>query len=1032
MNISAPFIRRPVMTTFVMVAILISGWMAFQWLPVSDLPTIDHPKITVTAGYTGASPEVILQLVTIPLEKELTHVKGVQTIDSKSSPGFSSITLTFDLSKNMDEAIQDVQTAINRSEAHLPADIQQRPTYHRKEASQEHIMYMLLTSDNGNIGEMRTYADAYIIPRLTRIEGIAQVQAFGPEKSIWLRLNPDLMAARHIGFNQVIDAVKKKTAQTPLGSIQTGSKMLTIELTGALQQAKDLEMITIGDSDVRLRDIADISENATNAPKFFFVTPESSSPTLILGIQKISDSNTVAISTQVQEVLAKLEKELPASIHLNLWFDKAVWIKESIHDVEWSLLFAFVLVVLVIYLSLGKISEALIPSMALPMSLLGTFCVMYLCNYSLDLLSLLALTLSVGFVVDDAIVVLENIVRHKEGGESALGVAVLAKTPEMAERGVLARTAALNASLSGSKQICFTIVSMTLSLVAVFIPLLFMAGLNGRLFREFSVTLAVSILVSGFISLTLTPMLCSRFLPANSEKTALQLASNRANSWMTGIYSSSLQWCFRHPKTILAVALGCVLVTVPLFTRLPVNLIPAEDRGFLITPINLPSGASSEEITAYQEKLDALIRKHPAVENFLDINLNNNLIFVIRLLPLKERAPQNAVIAELQQEFNAIPGIQAFTHGYQLINLDLDISSGGQYKMLISGPEQKDVDAAAQNIAAALQAHPDFTFAQSSQTNDSPKLSVTLNEELAHQYGFNKRQVQDLLQHAYGQNSVGSIQKWGMDQRIYMELLPHFQDHAGALAKLHLSSPEGTLVPLKSFVTWEEKLGSPDLIREEQLPATKLKFSFAEHVAPNKGLELVQEIANGMLPPNVSATLKGSAKGISSMISNTLMLLLAAAVVMYIVLGILYESFIHPLTILSALPFAGLGGVLTLYLFGEPISIFSAVGFLLLIGIVKKNGIMMVDYALEKQKAGMAPEQAIHEGCLKRFRPIMMTTVAAIMGAIPIAIGFGDGAEMRKGLGLVIVGGLLFSQVLTLYVTPILYLTFDKLRRAQR
>lgn len=1010
MNLSAPFIRRPVMTTFIMLAIIIAGVMSFKKLPVSDLPNVEHPKIGVSASYVGATSETMVKMVTIPLEKELINVSGVKEITSTTSRGITSIELNFDLDKNLDEAAREVQTALNRAEGSLPSDMDERPSYHKQESNSEHIMYLNLMSSSASIAEMREYSDVYIEPRLARIEGVAKVDTFGAPFAVKIELDPNLMAARQIGLEQVISAIRQKNSDLPLGTIKTGTRVLAIELPGGLQNAKEFANLVVAPGPVLLKDIGKVKDGADSDNEFHFLTKDTSNLTLILGIKKIGGANTVAISKAVNAVLPEIQKDLPSSMRLVLWFDKAIWINESIVDVEWSLIFAFALVVLVIFFSLGRISDALIPSLALPMSLIGTFIAMQWLNFSLDILSLLALTLCVGFVVDDAIVVLENIVRHNEKGESPM-----------------------QASLLGSKEIGFTVLSMTLSLVAVFIPILFMGGINGRLFHEFSVTLSIAILVSGFISLTLTPMLCSRMLGAHKAENSLQKMTNRANAAMVGWYGNSLRWCIKHPKTILTIAAVCFAVTVPLFRSLPIELFPQEDRGFIISIVNFPKGISDAKTLEYQRKIEDVIQSNPAMDSLVDLNWEGKQLFLTRLLHKDKRLPQNVVIQQLQAGIDAIPGTQGFSIGWQLFNIDLDITSGGKYKYLVRGTDFKEVEESAEALMKKMQATGEFPFVDLNVKRDEPKLIVDVQEEQAQKYGVSKKSIQTVLQQAFSGGSIANINRGGNQYKVYVELDKKYRESPAALASLYLNTPSGKLIPMKSVGSWKETLGTPSLHRIDQLPSVTISFALNDGIPLKAGMQKLDSIASQTLPATVTGRLDGSAAMISSTVSDTSMLILASAIVMYIVLGMLYESFIHPLTILSSLPFAGLGGVLTLKLFNEPLSLFSVMGFLLLIGIVKKNGIMMIDFALEARKdPKVTAEMAIVEGCMVRFRPIMMTTFSAIMGAIPIAIGFGEGGETRQGLGLVIVGGLIFSQMLTLYVTPVIYLTLEKLKAYKR
>jgi HAE1 family hydrophobic/amphiphilic exporter-1 len=1003
MNLSSPFIKRPVMTTIIMGLILILGIVAFKKLPVTDLPNVDYPVIMVQASYAGASPEVMARTVTTPLEKELININGVKHVTSQTNRGYTWITLLFELDRDIDEAGQDVQAALKRAEHALPHDLDQSPTYQKANAHQESIIYLVLTSSSSTLSELYDYAHLRVEQRVARIEGVGKVEVYGSPYALRIQVNPEWMAARGLTFDEVRASISQATGNIPVGVLETAGRKFTLEVPGRLKSAAEFRNLQIA-PDVRLKEIAEVLDGLESEEVFHHITKEKNNLAVILGVKKQSGANAVKISQQLKSVIPELKSELPPSMHLEVWFDKASWIKEAIEDVEWSLILSFLLVVGVIFVSLRRFRETMIAATALPLSIVGTFILMHALNFNIDILSLLALTLAMGFVIDDAIVVLENIVRHQEKG-----------VPPM------------EAALTGSKEISFTVLSMTLSLVAVFTPMLFMKDVTGMLFREFSVTLAVSILVSAFVSLTLTPMLCSKFASNFAQKTHKENA-------LLSFYRRTLSWCLNNRKKTLSGAVACVALTVLLFRFLPINLFPEEDRGFIWSFVQMPSGMSKTDSEEYQKKLNAIVQVHPAVDTFVTLNFKDYHIYLISLSEASLRASQSAVLTELQRDFNRIPGIQAFMRGMQLISAD---GGGGfarnNYQFVMKGSELDEVRIAAESLKRKLAAIPAFVNPDLSIKADDPKLEIAVFDSQAEKLGVTRLMVQSLLQNAYSGAHIGKIERGGEEYYVFLELDPKFQKNTAALSKLHLNTSSGESVPLKSVASWKEGVGLQSIEHLDLLSSITLSFDVAKDAPLAETLDSLKKIARDMLPSSVSGKLEGVAEMVDKTSSDTILLLILAVVAMYAILGILYESFIHPLTILSSLPFACLGGILTLLAFREPLSLYSMVGFLLLVGIVKKNGIMIVDYALELQRSrDLLPSEAVREACLIRFRPIMMTTVAAVMGALPVAIGIGAGAETRRGLGLVIAGGLIFSQFLTLYITPIIYLYLEKLRTKRK
>ncbi|HMC22513.1 MAG TPA: efflux RND transporter permease subunit [Thermoanaerobaculia bacterium] len=1014
MNISAIFIRRPVMTTLVMVAILLFGVMAYRQLPVSDLPNVDFPTIQVGASLPGANPETMASSVATPLERQFSTIAGLDSMISSSSLGSTSITLQFNLSRNIDAAAQDVQAAIAAAARQLPPNMPAPPSYNKVNPADQPVLYLALFSDTLPLYELNEYADTMMAQRISTVPGVAQVQVFGSAKyAVRVQLDPRQLASRGIGINEVEDAIRNSNVNLPTGIMYGPNVNYTVQASGQLLRAEDYRPITVAyrnGAPVHLEDLGNVVDDIENNQSAAWFRDKRS---MILAIQKQPGTNTVEVSNRVRELLPKFQQQLPASVTLAIHRDRAESIRASVTDVKFTLLLTLCLVILVIFLFLRNVSATIIPSLALPMSIVGTFAVMYLLDYSLDNLSLMALTLSVGFVVDDAIVMLENIVRHMEMGEKPL-----------------------EAAFKGSKEIGFTILSMTISLAAVFIPILFMGGILGRLFHEFAVTIGAAILVSGFVSLSLTPLLSARFLrPHKGEKHgAIYNMFERFFEGMLAFYERGLKSAMRHRFAVLMGSLVVLIATIALFRFIPKGFIPQEDQGQIQITLEAAQGISFPEMMRHELAAMQIVMANRNVATFFaraggGRGAGNSGFISIRTVPKKERKESlDDIVAELRPKLNAIPGVRVYIQIPPPINIGgRGSSSSYQYTMFSS--DTSVLYAAADKMLEKMRQMPGLSDVATDLLIKNPTVVVDIDRQKAAALGLNVMQVEDALYSAYGTRQVSTIYATNNTYQVIMELEPEFQASPSALSMLYVRSGGGQLVPLNAVASLKPTFGPTAVNHSGQLPSVTISFALRPGYPLGSAFDAITKEAKTTLPSTVSSNFQGTAQAFQSSLQGLGLLLIIAIAVIYMVLGILYESFIHPLTILSALPFAGFGALLTLMVFGVDLSIYAFVGIIMLVGLVKKNGIMMVDFAVEAQRAGKSPEQAIYEACVVRFRPIMMTTMSALMGTLPIALGFGAGAESRRPLGLAVVGGLLFSQTLTLYVTPVFFLYMDKLRR---
>jgi len=1010
MNISEPFIRRPVMTTLVMIAILLFGAMAYRGLPVSDLPNVDFPTIQVSAGLPGASPETMAAAVATPLERQFSTIAGLDSMTSASGLGNTSITLQFDLNRNLDSAAQDVQSAISAAARQLPPNMPSPPSYSKVNPADTPVLFLALTSDTMPLYELDEYGESMMAQRISTVAGVAQVQVYGAQKyAVRVQLDPRQLASRGLGIDEVASAIRASNVNVPTGVVNGPYQALTITANGQLFRADDYRPLTVAyknGSPVRLGELGRVLDDVeTNKAAAWFKTKRG----LVLAVQKQPGTNAVEVSDAVRALLPKFREQLPASVNLDIHRDRAESIRNSVNDVKFTLMLTLFLVILVIFLFLRNLSATLIPSLALPLSIIGTFAVMSLLNYSLDNLSLMALTLSVGFVVDDAIVMLENIVRHMEMGEPPL-----------------------EAALKGSREIGFTIVSMTISLAAVFIPILFMGGILGRLFHEFAVTIGAAILVSGFVSLSLTPLLSARFLKPHTAEShgRLYKAFESFFDGMLHVYETGLRWVLRNRVLTMLGSLAVLAGTVVLFILVPKGFLPSEDQGQIRIQLEAVQGISFEEMVKHQQAASDIIAHEPGVVtwfSFVGRGASNQGVLSLRLAPRRERKSADEMIVDLRPKLSAIPGIRAYLSNPPPISLGGRGGSAG-YQYTLQGPDTAQLYAAGQTLLDRVRKMPEFEDVSSDLQLKNPQLSVTIDRDRAASYGLTTSQIEDALYSAYGSRQVSTIFAPTNQYAVIMEVAPEYQNEPSALSMLYVRASSGQLVPLDTFAKLTPSVGPLTVNHTGQGPSVTLSFNLRPGFSLGQAVTLMNKTARETLPQTVTTSFQGTAQAFQSSFAGLGLLLLMAVAVIYLVLGILYESFIHPITILSALPFAGFGALLTLMIFKLDLSIYAFVGIIMLVGLVKKNGIMMVDFAIEAQKKGSSAEEAIYEACVVRFRPIMMTTMAALMGTLPIALGFGAGAESRRPLGLAVVGGLLFSQTLTLFVTPVFFLYMEKLR----